>query len=54
MRSSISTGYYEAGHMMYIDNRAIARLRADIGKFVEGALKHTGERYNLNAPAPKP
>jgi carboxypeptidase C (cathepsin A) len=54
MRSGISTGYYEAGHMMYIDNRAIARLRADIGKFVEGALKHTGDRYNLNAPAPKP
>jgi carboxypeptidase C (cathepsin A) len=54
MKASISTGYYEAGHMMYIDNRAISHLRSDIARFVDSALRHTGERYNLNAPAPKP
>jgi carboxypeptidase C (cathepsin A) len=54
MKSSVSTGYYEAGHMMYIDNRAIAKLRSDIAKFVEAALKHTGDRNNMNAPAARP
>jgi len=31
---NISTGYYEAGHMMYIDEKQLARLRADVGKFI--------------------
>jgi len=32
---NISTGYYEAGHMMYIDERQLARLRTDVGKFID-------------------
>ena len=38
LKGSISTGYYEAGHMMYIDTRELARLRKDVGAFVESAL----------------
>ncbi|HEV8590229.1 MAG TPA: hypothetical protein VGQ72_15280 [Pyrinomonadaceae bacterium] len=32
---NISTGHYEAGHMMYIDEKSLARMRADIGKFIQ-------------------
>ena len=32
---NISTGYYEAGHMMYIDEKQLTRMRADIGKFID-------------------
>jgi carboxypeptidase C (cathepsin A) len=35
---NISTGYYEAGHMMYIDDRSHTKLRADIGKFIQDSL----------------
>jgi carboxypeptidase C (cathepsin A) len=38
LKGSISTSYYEAGHMMYIDTRELARLRKDVGAFVEAAL----------------
>ena len=39
MRSRISLGYYEAGHMMYIDDAQRAKLRADVRTFIDGALK---------------
>src|ERR1043166_3735043 len=32
---NFSTGYYEAGHMMYIDEKSLARMRSDIGKFMQ-------------------
>ncbi len=32
---NFSTGYYEAGHMMYIDEKQLGRLRADVGKFID-------------------
>jgi carboxypeptidase C (cathepsin A) len=32
---NFSTGYYEAGHMMYIDEKSIAKLRADVRKFID-------------------
>ena len=35
---NFSTGYYEAGHMMYIDEKSLARMRADIGKFVQDSI----------------
>ena len=38
LKPSISTAYYEAGHMMYIHTGELARLRKDVGAFVEGAL----------------
>ena len=38
LKGSVKTGYYEAGHMMYIDTAELARLRKDVGGFVEAAL----------------
>ena len=35
---NISTGYYEAGHMMYIDEKSHAKLRADVGKFIQDSM----------------
>ena len=37
---NFSTGYYEAGHMMYIDDKSLAKLRSDVGKFIEDAQRH--------------
>jgi hypothetical protein len=34
----VSTGYYEAGHMMYIHTGELAHLRKDVGAFVSSAL----------------
>jgi carboxypeptidase C (cathepsin A) len=36
---NFSTGYYEAGHMMYIDEKSLGRMRADIGKFMQDSMK---------------
>ncbi len=36
---NFSTGYYEAGHMMYIDEKSLGKLRADVGKFMEDAQR---------------
>jgi carboxypeptidase C (cathepsin A) len=35
---NISTGYYEAGHMMYIDEKSLVQMRADIGKFIQSSV----------------
>ena len=32
---NFSTGYYEAGHMMYIDEKSLGKMRADVGKFID-------------------
>jgi carboxypeptidase C (cathepsin A) len=36
---NFSTGYYEAGHMMYIDEKSLSRLRADVGKFIDDSQR---------------
>jgi carboxypeptidase C (cathepsin A) len=36
---NFSTGYYEAGHMMYIDEKSIAKLRTDVRKFIDDAQR---------------
>lgn len=36
---NFSTGYYEAGHMMYIDEKSLGHLRADVGTFIEQSLR---------------
>jgi carboxypeptidase C (cathepsin A) len=38
LRGNVTAGYYEAGHMMYIHTAELARLRKDVGAFVESAL----------------
>jgi carboxypeptidase C (cathepsin A) len=32
---NVSTSYYEAGHMMYIDEKSLDKLRGDISKFID-------------------
>jgi carboxypeptidase C (cathepsin A) len=39
LRGNISTGEYDAGHMMYIRAESLARLKRDVAAFVENALK---------------
>src|SRR5438067_10879802 len=39
LMKNFSTGYYEAGHMMYIDDKQLGRLRADVGKFIDDAQR---------------
>lgn len=36
---NISTGYYEAGHMMYIDEKQLGRLSADVEKFLRDSQR---------------
>jgi carboxypeptidase C (cathepsin A) len=38
LRNRISTGYYEAGHMMYIHLPSLAKLTADVRGFVTTAV----------------
>jgi carboxypeptidase C (cathepsin A) len=37
-KNKISLGYYESGHMVYIDTPSAAKYHADLVKFVQGAL----------------
>jgi hypothetical protein len=36
---NFSTGYYEAGHMMYIDEKSLGKMRADVEKFIQDAQR---------------
>jgi len=36
---NISTGYYEAGHMMYIDEKQLTKLTSDVDKFMQEAQR---------------
>jgi carboxypeptidase C (cathepsin A) len=36
---NFSTGHYEAGHMMYIDEKSLGKLRSDVGKFIDDAQR---------------
>lgn len=38
LQPSVTTTYYEAGHMMYIDTRELARLKTDAAAFVRNSL----------------
>ena len=37
-KNNISLGYYEAGHMVYIDQPSAAKYHADLVKFVHDSL----------------
>jgi len=39
LRANISTGEYDAGHMMYIRTESLAKLKHDISGFIENAQK---------------
>lgn len=38
LRSNVTMTYYEAGHMMYIHIPSLAQLKADLVKFIRGAI----------------
>lgn len=38
LKKNISTGEYEAGHMMYIHTDSLKKLHADVKAFIQGAL----------------
>jgi carboxypeptidase C (cathepsin A) len=38
LRGNVQTGYYAAGHMMYIDKASIAQLKRDVSAFIQSAL----------------
>ena len=39
LKNNITMKYYEAGHMMYIQNAAAAAFKKDVAEFITGALK---------------
>ncbi len=38
LRGNIATGYYRAGHMMYVHSESLAQLKADVQAFIRSAL----------------
>ena len=36
---NFSTSYYEAGHMMYIDEKSLGKLHSDVEKFMQESIK---------------
>jgi carboxypeptidase C (cathepsin A) len=38
-RGDVSMAYYEAGHMMYVQQPSLARLKADLAAFLESAME---------------
>lgn len=39
LRRNISTAYYEAGHMMYIEKNSLVKLKNDVAGFIQGSLR---------------
>lgn len=39
LRRNISFEYYESGHMMYIETKSLAKLKADVAAFMAGAMR---------------
>jgi len=38
LRNNISFGFYKAGHMMYINEKSLIRLKSDLSKFIDSAV----------------
>ena len=38
LKANIKTAYYEAGHMMYIDVKSLAKLKQDVAAFIRDAV----------------
>ena len=39
LRSNIQLEYYNAGHMMYLHEEDLAKLKSNIGSFIDGSSK---------------
>jgi carboxypeptidase C (cathepsin A) len=35
---NFSSSYYEAGHMMYIDEKSLGKLHSDVEKFMQDSM----------------
>jgi carboxypeptidase C (cathepsin A) len=44
LQKNIDHKFYEGGHMMYIYEPSMVKLRKDLGEFYESALKHDQEK----------
>jgi len=40
LRNNVTMGYYEAGHMMYINKPSMVQLKSDLSKFIQSAAGH--------------
>jgi carboxypeptidase C (cathepsin A) len=38
LQNNVSMGYYEAGHMMYVNRPSLAALKQDLAAFIHSAL----------------
>jgi carboxypeptidase C (cathepsin A) len=38
LQANLTLAYYDAGHMMYVHLPSLAKLKADLGAFIAGAL----------------
>jgi carboxypeptidase C (cathepsin A) len=36
---NFTTNYYEAGHMMYIDEKSLSKLHGDVTKFMDESMR---------------
>ena len=43
VRKNISFAYYEAGHMVYIDQKANDKLHQDVDRFINSTSRHASE-----------
>ncbi|MDB6020157.1 MAG: peptidase serine carboxypeptidase, partial [Pedosphaera sp.] len=43
LRTNVSMGYYDAGHMMYVNKPSLIQLKKDLANFVHSALPPKGE-----------
>jgi carboxypeptidase C (cathepsin A) len=39
LRSNVQLEYYNAGHMMYLHEEDLAKLRSNVGSFIDGSSK---------------
>jgi carboxypeptidase C (cathepsin A) len=39
LRSHLSGGYYEAGHMMYVHQPSLAKLKQDLSQFIQSSTE---------------
>ena len=51
LRTRVSGERYRAGHMMYIDQQELARLRSDVGAFIDRAIESSPSPGAAEAPA---
>jgi carboxypeptidase C (cathepsin A) len=43
LRTNVSMGYYDAGHMMYVNHPSLIQLKKDLAGFIHSALPANGE-----------